>query len=885
MKLFRIVSAVALVAAGSVWFWASFDRPLLAPDWKGVIRGVSYSPSAMYSEAEKDATLSDAKMRHDFALLSKVTNRIRTYEVGGGRDRVPAIAKEFGLKVSLGIWLSDNLERNEQEVTTAIKVASQYPDVIDRVFVGNEVIGVRGELTVAELNDYILRVKTALKGKKIEVGTADIWGAFLKEPALVKHADFVAIHLLPYWEGIAAKDALDYIENGYQQIRQRFPDKKVVIGETGWPSEGRVKKGSVPSPALEAQFLRQFLNLAVARNFDYYVIEAFDQPWKGASGQEGAVGAFWGMFDAVGEPKFSLTGPLSSFDDWRAYATASVLAIIVLGLIALALIPAVSFSGYLVTASVTGLVVVGSLLIIDASSLEYVLWSNIGAGLIIVPAGLFTALLLLTETSELVLSLWRKQRLPAIGGKVDSASAPMVSIHVPTHDEPPLMVMQTLNALSRLDYPNFEVILLDNNTKDESLWRPVMHHCETLGARFRFFHLDGVKGFKAGALNKALELTNPEASFIAVIDSDYQVAPDWLSRVMPSFADAKVGIVQAPQDYRDSWESAFKSFLFEEYATFFKVGMVERNEHNAVIQHGTMCVVRREALEKVGRWAEWCITEDTELGLRLFAGGYTALYTSDSLGRGLMPDTFSAYKDQRYRWVYGAMQILKKHAGAVLKGRPNADGSRLTLAQRYHFVAGWLPWFADAMALVFISAALVWSFLMMVAPKYFDVPLAALSAVALTLFAIKTAKTLVLHGTKVGSGFRGALAAAVTGLSLSYTVGKGVLAGVLTSDKPFLRTPKCEDTSSWRHAFRIALAETAFLGAIIVAMVGTAAATQLDDPADLVWQAALGVMAVPFVASLIVALGSTLRFGRRPSLQPGIGPVPVATPPRLDLAA
>ncbi len=206
------------------------------------------------------------------------------------------------------------------------------------------------------------------------------------------------------------------------------------------------------------------------------------------------------------------------------------------------------------------------------------------------------------------------------------------------------MVMQTLNSLARLDYPNFEVILLDNNTSDESLWRPVASHCESLGSRFRFYHLDDVKGFKAGALNKALELTDPSAEFIAVIDSDYQVAPHWLRSVMPGFDDPKVGIVQAPQDYRDANENLFKSFLYEEYTGFFRIGMVERAEHNAIIQHGTMCVIRREAMDRIGGWAEWCITEDTEFGLRVFEAGYTALYTPVSMGRGLMPDTYAAYK-------------------------------------------------------------------------------------------------------------------------------------------------------------------------------------------------------------------------------------------------
>src|SRR5262249_6873374 len=162
---------------------------------------------------------------------------------------------------------------------------------------------------------------------------------------------------------------------------------------------------------------------------------------------------------------------------------------------------------------------------------------------------------------------------------------------------------------------------------------------------------------------------------------------------------------------------------------------------------------------EVGGWAEWCITEDTELGLRLFEAGYIAHYTAETLGRGLMPDTYDAYKSQRYRWVYGAMQIMKHHAAQIFRGK-----SKLTVAQRYHFVAGWLPWFADGFALMFGVLSLVWSLLMAISPKHFDVPLTALSSVALAIFTVKTLKTILLHRAKVGTGFMGAVASAVTGL-------------------------------------------------------------------------------------------------------------------------
>jgi cellulose synthase/poly-beta-1,6-N-acetylglucosamine synthase-like glycosyltransferase len=425
------------------------------------------------------------------------------------------------------------------------------------------------------------------------------------------------------------------------------------------------------------------------------------------------------------------------------------------------------------------------------------------------------------------------------------------------------MVVRTLNALARLDYPDFEVIVFDNNTSDPALWRPVEARCHALGPRFRFYHADGVTGFKGGALNRALAVTSEDVEYIAVIDSDYEVAPDWLTAVMPAFADPQVAVVQAPQDYRDSTENLFKSVCYEEYTTFFRVGMVERNEHNAIVQHGTMCVVRRDALQRVGGWAEWCITEDTELGLRLLEAGYRAVYTPVSFGRGLMPDTFAAYKSQRYRWAYGAMQMLRHHAPSLLSRRAG-----LTWAQRYHFIAGWLPWIADALASVFAIAALVWTVCMAIAPRLFDVPLTAFSTTAVALFVIKNVKTISVHCTKVGSGVIAAVAAGIVGVSLAATIGRAVIAGLFTSSQPFLRTPKCEANAPWTRALQFAAGELLMLTLFVAAVIVSVEVTGADDPADVAWLGALLVFAIPYLCAVLVAAVSAFDLPPLQSTQP-----------------
>ena len=421
----------------------------------------------------------------------------------------------------------------------------------------------------------------------------------------------------------------------------------------------------------------------------------------------------------------------------------------------------------------------------------------------------------------------------------------------------------------------FEVIVLDNNTVDEAVWRPVEAHCAKLGSRFRFFHVEGLKGFKAGALNEALAHTDPGAQYIAVIDSDYQVEPYWLRRTLPLFAAPNIAVVQGPQDYRDARGSLFKAMAFEEYRGFFHIGMIERNEHDAIIQHGTMTIVRKSALEDVGGWATWCITEDTELGLKLFEKGYGAAYVPQSMGRGLIPDTLEAFQSQRYRWVYGAMQIMKRHAGAILLGR-----TKLTWAQRYQFLSGWLPWISDALGMIVTFMALIWTTAMWISPEHVYPPMPALSAAALALFFAKTFKTFLLYPPKVRSGVKGALMASVAGLALTHSVAKAVIAGLFTSGKPFLRTPKCADPALLSQALRVVWQETTLFCLCAGSVVSVGLVHGLEEPPALLWMFMLTVQSVPYLATVVTACLSAVSNAERTRLATAPAPQPEQPPLR-----
>jgi cellulose synthase/poly-beta-1,6-N-acetylglucosamine synthase-like glycosyltransferase len=463
-------------------------------------------------------------------------------------------------------------------------------------------------------------------------------------------------------------------------------------------------------------------------------------------------------------------------------------------------------------------------------------------------------LVLLVEAHEWAEALWvRERRRPLKPVPVDDADLPMVSVHVPAHNEPPEMLIETLDALARLDYPNYEVIVIDNNTKDPATWKPVEAHCQLLGERFRFYHVDPLAGFKSGALNYALARTAPEAEIIGVIDSDYIVDPHWLRDLAPQFLHPGIAVVQAPQDYRDYAENAFKAMCYAEYRGFFYIGMVTRNERNAIIQHGTMTMVRRSALQEVGNWSEWCITEDAELGLKIFARGYEANYIPKSYGQGLMPDSFLAYKNQRFRWAYGAVQIMRHYSGQLF----GSASSRLSIGQRYHFLAGWLPWMADGVNLLFNLAALCWSLGMVAFPLYVDPPLIIFSLLPLALFSFKVAKVIYLYrGARIVGTVKQTLAAALAGLALSHTIARAMLAGLATRHKPFLRTPKMVRSAALLKAIGAAREESLLALALWLAAGAIIYQSGSETLDVLLWVIVLLVQSIPYFAALLVSVVS-----------------------------
>jgi glycosyltransferase involved in cell wall biosynthesis len=442
---------------------------------------------------------------------------------------------------------------------------------------------------------------------------------------------------------------------------------------------------------------------------------------------------------------------------------------------------------------------------------------------------------------------WRRRAVPEAPATAH-ADWPMISLHVPAHNEPPDMVIDTLRSLVRLDYPRYEVIVIDDNTEDEALWRPVQQWCARHGVTF--VHLEKWPGYKSGALNYALRhLTDPRAELIGVVDSDYQIEPGFLRACVRSFADPWIGFVQAPQDYRGWQQASYYRRLYYSYKYFFAISQPSRNEHDGAIFAGTMGLIRRVALDELGGWDEWCITEDAELSLRLLRAGWSGLHLDQSWGHGIMPLTFEALKGQRYRWCFGGIQILRRHWRSLIPGRTSRR-NHLTTAQRWAYFAGAIQWYGDLLGLFFFVFLLAGAAdLVLGDGQAFRKLTPLLLTTVPALFALGLVRSVALLRRGTGASWREAIGALFIWQSTSLTVARASLLGLFARKAAFLRTPKTSERARWWQALKANWAESVLALLGVAGMAGALTkATQPSGPllAALLLFPTLGLAAAPF---------------------------------------
>ena len=837
-----LIAVIVLVAAVQAALWLRFLQPTPLVATATRLESVSYSPSGR-DYTPDGAAVSPDHVAADLAAIAAFADGVRTYSALGVPGMVPEIAARQGLKVSLGIWIGADPARNERELQQGIALARQVR-AVTRVIVGNEAL-LRGETTDAALARMVKRVRDALP-HRIKVGTADVWSEIAKAKETAKVSDFLGVHVLPYWEGVPADKALDWIGKRLDTVRQAQPGKPLFVGEIGWPSAGGNFHAAFPSVDAQAAVVRGFAAEAARQGLRYNVVEAFDGVWK--SSIEGAPGPNWGILDADRAPKWPLAGAVPAS---AAERTGAVMAVVVGLLLSLAVAAGRrSTLGYALVAAIAanimgaaaGLAVAGALgeYLTVASATT---WSS---------AFLLGALMLGVTFADLADVLRRlfTGRVPALlpRRRPENGHTPFVSVHVAACREQPEVLGETLRSLAALDYPAYEVVVLINNTEDETLVRPVETLCAELGPHFKFHWYRKISGFKAGALNAALRHTAPEAEVIAVLDADYTVAPDWLAKLAPVFADASIGIVQAPQEHRDGHESALKAAMTAEYRPFFDVGMQEGLESQAFICHGTMIMLRREVMERVGGWSEAGICEDTELGLRILAAGWRAAYTDERLGFGLAPDNFMQFRKQRDRWVFGSTQILRAHWREFLPA-----ARRLTTAQKLGYLGNWVRWWSDAVGLVAALAAIVWTFSSLVLPLHLP-PVEAIAAV-LAALVWRVGSSLAASRWAAGNSWSHSLGACAAGMALSTTVALAALRGLVRRHDAFRVTAK----GGARKAGRFCAVPEAMLAAALLAASATAAfCNPMGTMSLALWSLLLAAMAAPNLMAVAFAMADML---------------------------
>jgi exo-beta-1,3-glucanase (GH17 family)/cellulose synthase/poly-beta-1,6-N-acetylglucosamine synthase-like glycosyltransferase len=859
-----VAAVVALVLCVHAGLWALFNRQQAVANIDGPLASISYSPYSRSQHPDYGDRPTAEQIRADLKVLSPYTQAIRTYSSTGGSELIPAIAAEFGLKVTLGIWIDKNEARNEREIQTAIALARRYSNV-NAIVVGNEVM-LRADKPVDELISIIKRVKRQSPVPVTTGETFDVWlgipdpkkpeeAARRAEAAtkLASAVDFIAAHILPYWGGTPVDQAVQKTIQIYNELRARHPGKRIVIAEFGWPSGGYNYHAADPGRIEQAAVLRDFISRAEAYGIDYNVIEAFDQPWKT---NEGGVGMYWGVFDASRQAKFTWAGVVNDPDHWKVGGLA-----VLLGL--LLSLPILTRRGASVGEAVTLSAAANAAGAWFAAVFAF--WQThyfvlgaafaLGLGIVLLIPLVMIALARIEEIAAVAFGR-SPGRLVSAPPLAPEGYAPKVSIHVPAYREPPEMLKATLDAVARLDYPNFECVVVINNTPDPAFWLPIEEHCRTLGERFKFINADNVAGYKAGALRLALAQTAADADIIGVIDADYVVRPDWLKDLVPAFADPKVGMIQAPQDHRDGERSLMHHAMNGEYAGFFDIGMVQRNEANAIIVHGTMCLIRRAALLSAGGWSSDTIVEDSDLGLTVLEHGWQIHYTNRRYGHGLLPDTFDAFKKQRHRWAYGGLQIIRKHWRYLL---PRAEG--LAREQKREFAVGWLNWLgAESIGVVVAILNIVW--VPVVAFVGIAIPDKILTVPILAAFVVALAHFVALYRLRVAIPLGQMLGAVIAAMSVQWTVARAVGCGMWKESLPFMRTAKGGATRKgpdFPAFWEGVLAALLLIGAVIVVATNDKQIHEVN-----LFALVLAVQSLPFLAAVAIAAIEGSRFNAFP---------------------
>ncbi len=263
-------------------------RDMFNTAMEGGMHGLCFSP---YVEGQQPGDiLTEAQVRRRLEIMEPYTHWVRSFSTTEGNEHIPRIAHELGMKCLTGAWLSSDLEKNEEEINALIQLAQE--GVADILAVGNEVL-YRKELTEAQIIEYIHRVKAACPDH--EVGYVDAYYEFEACPKITDACDVILANLYPYWEGCNLNYALPYMKDMYHRCVRAGGGKRVIVTETGWPSQGALFYGAEPSAVNAMKYFIDTQIWSSSEDIEIFYFSSFDEAWK--VGAEGDVGAYWGLWD------------------------------------------------------------------------------------------------------------------------------------------------------------------------------------------------------------------------------------------------------------------------------------------------------------------------------------------------------------------------------------------------------------------------------------------------------------------------------------------------------------------------------------------------------------------------------------------------------------
>lgn len=739
---------------------------------------LSYAPSMGFVE-KFGFKISEKSIERDLAQISTVTSCIRVYKAGEEHENIPKLAGKYNLKVIQGVWFDTykdgtGEEKNIKEVKALRRMVADPESVknITTIVAGNEVMFFE-RMSDSLLFTYIEEIKTFTD---LPIAIADIPESYRSKKYKLSSSlvDIIGVHIFPYWQGTTPEDSSQKILDEFKPVQKLFPNKQVLLYETGWPARGLPQYDALPSSKNQEIVLIDIVN-NLSLSYPINIIEAFDQPKKiNTVGDEGLTGSHWGLWDIWGIPKANRV----SLYLYIAVAYGLLISFLFNHIYNIHLFKSKSETVLWVYSL--------SIIILFSVSVAYLFLEYV----ILVSGG---QLLFVLQSMMTVAILWNiKTHVKAINtsnnpvnfsNQISENEKSFISIHIPCAGEDPSVLKQTIDACLELNYPNYEILVGINNSPDNLYLEMIKNYSNT---PVKFFNLGIIKGAKSGALNRLLKETNVLSQHVALIDSDYVVDREWLTlsmQALDSDESRLTKVVMARQNYRETNSNLAEAANFEQLLCF-SFNQVSRNANNSVLLNGTMCVIDKKTLLEVGGWPEKNICEDAEVGMRIQMRGFKVLFLDLFLGSGLAPADFKSLARQHARWAHGSVYNLK----ILLKTYFFNDDTKLTNKIVIDYFMSWFPWLLQSFLILFFIGGMFGTYFMYYQFAYFVAP-SMLIFPFLSLF-LSLICSIVLYSKVLGHSVKKIVNSLIVFTALSPYIADGVLSGIFGFKRPFTVTIK-----------------------------------------------------------------------------------------------